>query len=152
MAPVKSGVGGWLLVLCLLLLFWQPLSSALVASSTLASLPVRGWPLLLVLLTRVVVAGFGIAAGLALLGRRPGAVTLAKVSLAVSAATDVAVYTAPFVPSNRAPGDTPVYIAVSLGYSAVWIVYLVRSTRVRNTFTTRECADDDRPSPRVTTP
>ena len=93
-----------------------------------------GLPAVLILLTRLIVTGFGIAAGLALLGRRPGAVTLAKVSLALSAATDVFVYTTPFFPSNRAPGETPVYIAVSVTYSIVWIVYLFRSKRVRETF------------------
>jgi hypothetical protein len=134
MKAVKSGVGGWLLVLCLLLLVWQPLSLGLVASSVLDSLAVRGWPLALVLLTRMLVTGFGIGAGLALLARRPGAVTLAKVSLALSAATDVFVYTTPLFPSDRPPGATPVYIGVSLAYSIVWMTYLTRSERVRDTF------------------
>ena len=132
MKAVKSSVGGWLLVLCALLLVWQPLSLGLVASSALDSLALQGWPLLLILLTRVVVAGLGIATGLALLGRRPGSVTLAKVALALSAASDLIVYTTPFFPSNRAPGQAPVYIAVSLAYSAIWIVYLIRSKRVRD--------------------
>ena len=134
MKPVKPEIGGWLLVLCLLLLIWQPLSLGLVASSMLDALASGGLPAVLILLTRLIVTGFGIAAGLALLGRRPGAVTLAKVSLALSAATDVFVYTTPFFPSNRAPGETPVYIAVSVTYSIVWIVYLFRSKRVRETF------------------
>jgi hypothetical protein len=121
-------------VLCALLLVWQPLSLGLVASSALGSLAFSGWPLALVLLTRVVVAGVGIAAGLALLGRRPGSVTLAKAALVLSAASDVFVYTTPFFPSNLAPGQTPLYIAVSVAYSAVWIVYLSRSTRVREIF------------------
>ena len=134
MKAVKSGIGGWLLVLCLLLLIWQPISLGLVASSMLDALASGGLPAVLILLTRLIVTGFGIAAGLALLGRRTGAVTLAKVSLALSAATDVFVYTTPFFPSNRAPGETPVYIAVSLTYSIVWIIYLFRSKRVRETF------------------
>ena len=134
MKPVKSPVGGWLLVLCLLLLVWQSLSLGLVASSVLGAVALRGWPVALVLLTRMIVAGFGIAAGLALLGRRPGAVTLAKVALILSAATDLFVYTTPFFPSNRAPGDTPVYVAESLAYSSVWLAYLIRSKRVRDTF------------------
>ena len=134
MRTVKSGIAGWLLVLCLLLLIWQPISLGLVASGMLNALASGGLPAVLILLTRLIVTGFGIAAGLALLGRRPGAVTLAKVSLALSAATDVFVYTTPFFPSNRAPGETPVYIAVSVTYSIVWIVYLFRSKRVRETF------------------
>ena len=90
MNAVKS-TGGWLLVL--LLLIRHPLSLGLIAASLLGSVALGGWPLAIVLLTRVAVAGFGIAAGLALLGRRPGAVPLAKISLALSAASDVFVYT-----------------------------------------------------------
>jgi hypothetical protein len=133
-SATKSGVGGWLLVLCLLLLIGQPISLGLVASSMLDSLASGGLPAVLILLTRLIVTGFGIAAGLALLGRRPGAVTLAKVSLVLSSATDVFVYTTPFFPSNRAPGETPVYIVASLAYSIVWILYLWRSKRVRITY------------------
>jgi hypothetical protein len=130
----RGRVGGWLLVLCLLLLVWQPFSLALVASSALDSLAVRGLPLALVLLMRVFVAAFGIAAGLALARRRPGAVALAKLSLIMSAAADVFVYTTPYFPNNRPPGTTPFYVAASLAYSGMWLVYLIRSTRVHNTY------------------
>lgn len=125
---------GWLAVLCVLLLAWQPFSLGVTASSALAALPVRGWPLGLVLLMRVLVAAVGIAAGLALLARRPAAVAMAKTSLVLSAASDVFVYMTPYFPSNRFPGDTPFYVAGSLVYSAGWLVYLVRSRRVRRTF------------------
>ena len=134
MKAVKSGVGGWLLLLAALLIVWQPLSLGLVASSALEALPLRGLPLALVLLLRVVVTAVGIAAGLALAGRRPGAVELAKVSLALSAATDVFVYTTPYFPNNRFPGETPYYVAASLIYYGAWLAYLVRSTRVSTTF------------------
>ena len=127
-------VGGWLLVFCLLLLVWQPLSLGLVASSVLGSLAVRGLPAVLVLITRLLVAALGIAAGIALLGRRAGAVTLAKVSLAASAATDVFVYTTPFFPNNRLPGDTVIFVGVSLVYHGAWMIYLFRSRRVKEIF------------------
>jgi len=134
MKTVKSGVGGWLLLLAALLIVWQPLSLGLVASSALEALPLRGLPLALVLLLRVVVTAVGIAAGLALAGRRPGAVELAKVSLALSAATDVFVYTTPYFPNNRFPGETPYYVAASLIYYGAWMAYLYRSKRVSTTF------------------
>lgn len=130
----RSGVGGWLLVLCLLLLVWQPLSIALVASSALDALAIRGLPLALIMLMRLGVAAVGIAGGLALVKRRPGAVTLAKAALVLSAAADLIVYTTPYFPSNRLPGTTPFYIAGSFAYSAVWIAYLTRSRRVRDTY------------------
>jgi hypothetical protein len=128
------GVGGWLLVLCVLLLVWQPLSLGLLASGVLDDLALRGVPLALVLVLRVIVAAFGIAAGLALVNRRPGAVALAKASLVASAATDVFVYATPYFPSNRMPGETPFYIAAALAYYIVWLAYLFRAKRVKNTF------------------
>jgi hypothetical protein len=141
-APIR----GWLLVLCLLLLVWQPISFALVASSTLNRLAFRGWPFAILLLLRVVVTAFGIAAGLALVRRHPAAVTIAKASLVASAATDVFVYTTPYFPNNRMPGDTTIVIAVSLAYHAIWLTYLFRSRRVRNTYSppTPSCAEDRR--------
>ena len=135
MNSVKHGAPrGWLLVLCVLLLVWQPASLGLVASSVLDALAIRGLPLALVLVTRVLVAAFGIAAGLALLGRRAGAVTMAKVSLAASAATDVFIYTTPFFPNNRPPGDTALVVVASLAYYGAWMTYLFRSRRVKETF------------------
>lgn len=127
-------MGGWLLLLCILLLAWQPLSLGLVASSAVDAIALRGLPLALVLLTRVLVAGFGIAAGLALLSRRPAAVAMAKLSLLLSAATDLFVYTTPYWPNNRLPGDTPIYIAGSLLYCGLWLAYLSRSERVKRTY------------------
>ena len=130
----RDEIGGWLLVLCLLLLVWQPISFGLLASGMLNRLSIRGWPFALVLLLRVFVCAFGIAAGLALLRRHPAAVTIAKASLVASAVTDVFVYTTPYFPNNRLPGDTPIVIAISLVYHAIWLAYLFRSKRVRNTY------------------
>jgi hypothetical protein len=134
MRSTQSGVGGWLLVLCLLLLVWHPLNFAVAAAGALEALPLRGAPLALVLAARLLVTAFGIAAGIALLARRPGAVTLAIIALALSAAADLFVYTTSFMPSNRLPGDTIWYIALSLVYHGAWLLYLVRSARVRNTY------------------
>ena len=128
-----SGVGGWLLVLCLLLLVWQPLSLALVAAN-LDAVVVRGLPVALMLTGRLLVAAFGIAAGIALLGRRAAAVTMAKAALVLSAATDAFVYLTPYYPNNRLPGDEWIALAISVVYSAVWLGYLFRSKRVRNTY------------------
>lgn len=129
-----SGIGGWLLVLCLWLLVWQPVSLGLVASNVVDAISVRGLPLALVLIARLLVAAFGIAAGLALLARREAAVSMAKAALALSAVTDLFVYTTRFFPSNRPPGDTSLVVLASLVYHGLWLVYLFRSSRVRNTF------------------
>lgn len=134
MTDVKSGVGGWLLVLCGVLLVWQPVSFGLVAATALEALPVRGTPLALVLAARLLVTAWGIGAGLALAGRRPSGVAMAKASLIASAAMDLFVYATPYFPNNRAPGETPVYAAVSIAWYSGWFVYVSRSRRVRVTY------------------
>ena len=114
--PPESAVGGWLLLLCLLLMIWQPITVGLTASGALGSIAIGGLPVTLVLVLRLLVTGLGIAAGLALLNRRTGAVDLARIVLLVSAATDVFVYLTPYFPSNRGPGETPIFVTVSLVY------------------------------------
>jgi len=133
-APGRGGVGGWLLLLCRLLIVFHPLSLAVTASSVLNALFVRGAPVAIVLILRLVVVAFGVAAGLALQNLRPDAVALARLALLLSAATDVFVYTTPYFPSNRFPGDTTFYVVASLAYHGAWLAYLARSTRVRQTF------------------
>ena len=129
-----EGVGGWLLLLCRLLVVFHPLSLAVTASNALSALSVRGTAVALILILRLVVVGFGMAAGRALQTVQPGAVTLAKAALLLSASTDVFVYTTPYFPNNRLPGDTAIHVAASLAYHAAWLLYLVRSSRVRHTF------------------
>lgn len=129
-----AGVGGWLLLLCRLLVVLHPLSLAVTASNALSALSVRGTAVAAILILRLVVVGFGMAAGRALQTVQEGAVALARTALLLSAATDVFVYTTPYFPNNRLPGDTAIYVAASLAYHGAWLVYLARSSRVRNTF------------------
>ncbi|HEY7287758.1 MAG TPA: DUF2569 family protein [Vicinamibacterales bacterium] len=127
-------VGGWLMLLCRLLLVYQPLSLALSASAALDSLPTRGPKVLVAIAIRVIVTGVNVAAGLALTNRAPAAVTLAKVALLLSAACDVFILTTSFYPNNRPPGDTPFYVAATILYHGVWFSYLVASKRVKQTY------------------
>jgi Ca2+/H+ antiporter len=131
---MADGVGGWLLLLCRLLVVFHPLSLAVTASGALGALSVRGTAVAAILILRLIVVGFGMAAGRALQHVQPGAVTLAKAALLASAATDVFVYTTPYFPNNRVPGDTPLYVAATLAYHGAWLLYLARSTRVRATY------------------
>ena len=129
-----SGVGGWLALLCLLLLVWQPLTLALRTARSISSLQLRGMPMATVVVAQLMVTGIGVAAGLALLGLRRGADTFAKWSLLLSAGMDLFVYTTPFLPNNRLPGTTPLFALASLTYYVIWIAYLSRSKRVQSTF------------------
>src|SRR4051794_38636626 len=129
-----AGVGGWLLLLCRVLVVLHPLSLAVTGSNALGALPVRGASIASILILRLIVVGFGMAAGRALQNLQPGAVTIAKAALVASAATDLFVYTTPYFPNNRMPGDTIYYVAASLAYHAAWIAYLARSARVHATY------------------
>ena len=129
-----TGVRGWLLLLSRLLIVWQPLNFAVAGMSALGAIGVRGPAVALILVVRTIVTAVGVAAGIALSNRHAGAVTLAKVALVSSAAIDLFVYTTPYFPNNRVPGDTIYYIAASLAYHAAWLAYLFRSRRVRNTY------------------
>lgn len=128
---MAEGVGGWLLLLCRLLVVFHPLSLAVTASGALGALSVRGTAVVLILLLKLVVVGFGMAAGRALQTLQPGAVTLAKAALLASLAADVFVYTTPWFPNNRPPGDTIYYVAATVAYHGAWLAYLYRSRRVR---------------------
>lgn len=129
-----SGVGGWLQVLIRILLIWDPLRLAYIVSTAIGALNVRGPSLAALLVARLFVTAFGITAGLALLHRRPAALLLGRLSLAISAAMDLFVYLTPYMPNNRMPGDTPIYIAASLAFWGAWLAYLFRSRRVLNTY------------------
>jgi len=113
-------------VLSFLLLAWQPISLALTMSGLVDELSMRGAGLGVILLARLLGAGLGIAAGLALFQRAPGAITIAKASLVYSAIADLVVYATPYSPNNRPPGDATIIVIVSLLYYGAWFAYLVR--------------------------
>jgi len=127
-------VRGWLLVLCGWLGLWQPLSFAVAAADGLQALPVRGWPLGVLLAVRLAVTAIGFAAARSLHDRRPGAPALARAAIALSAIVQLFVYTTSIAPNNRMPGDTPYYVALTVLVHGGWLVYLARSSRVRCTF------------------
>jgi hypothetical protein len=114
------------LLLCGCLLLGQPLRMALNASMEIQSLPVRGWPLAVGLLLRMAVTAVGVAAGISIFTRKPGAVSLARTALVLSAALDGLVYFTPLFPNNRFPGQTPYFVAASLLYHGVWLGFLFR--------------------------
>ena len=135
-----TAIGGWLWLLSMYLAVWQPLTFAVVASSWVAALPVRGWPLGLLLAAKLGVVGVGVAAARAILANRSGEASLAPVSgvkasgalplvfaaLVSTLACDLLVYTTSIAPNNRMPGDTPWYIAWTLLVNGSWLAYVAR--------------------------
>ena len=94
----------------------------------------RGLPLGLIIVVRVFVAAFGLAAGLALFTRSGPALPMARVSLVLTGLTNTFVYATSYFPSNRMPGDDRIAIAGTVVYALVWSAYLATSRRVRNTY------------------
>jgi hypothetical protein len=127
-------VRGWLAVLCVWLALWQPLSLAFAAAEALAALPVRGWPLGLLLVARLVVTAIGLAAARAVWERRPGAPALTRAAIVLSGVSQLLVYATSIAPNNRVPGDTPLYVVATVIVHAGWMMYLARSNRVRSIF------------------
>ncbi len=127
---IDVSVSGWLRLLCGLLMWWEPIMFAMVAAGAFNAISVRGVPVVLVLLGRTVAAVLCVAAGRALLDRRPSGPTLAKVALGLSGVIHVFAYVTPYFPSNRMPGDTPLYVAATLAYYGGWLLYLSRSRQV----------------------
>ena len=60
-------------LLAFLLVVWAPLNLSLTAAALLNSLADRGWPAIVLLVVRLAVTGFGVAAGRALWSQSPRA-------------------------------------------------------------------------------
>jgi hypothetical protein len=132
MTPRESRmVGGWLALLCVLLLLWHPTTFALRASRGVGALPVRGALLGVMLIVDLGVTACGAAAAVALWRRQPIGVGMAKVALIAGGIFDLLRYTTTLVPNSLMPGDAPFYVVVTLIYFGGWLLYLFRSRRVR---------------------
>jgi hypothetical protein len=124
-------MGGWLLLLCLILTVWNPASLSLRLAAGVAHLPSQSWLSIVFLATRLVITGVGVAAGLALFMRRPWAVQLAKVAL-ILFGIETAIRLSTRVDLSEAPPGTRLPRALMLiAHNAAWYVYLHKSRRVR---------------------
>jgi hypothetical protein len=130
-----ESIRGWLLVLCVVLLVWQPAQFALAASTAIEAVRVRGAGVVVVLMARLIVTAFGAAAGFAIMRRRQAAIGMTIAALVAIAVVDILVELTSFFPSNRVPGDAPLYAAGSAAFNGGWALYMARSARVRRTLT-----------------
>ena len=125
-----KGVSGWLLLLCFLLAIWEPANVALLESSSLAGLLLRGSGAMVQLLVSLIGASMGLAAGIALWTRRPHAPNLARLALVILTITGLIRLSSPGVmPGTRLP-----LMALLVAYNAAWLAYLQFSRRVRATY------------------
>ena len=124
--------GGWLLVLCAVLLVWQPLTFALEAASALQTLGMRGAAGALELAAHGSVAALSFAAGWALWQESPAGPLLATFAVAAGGLTGVQSLYWSVLPSNIFPSDRLPLAALSVAHACAWLVYLRRSNRVRS--------------------
>ena len=135
----------WIFVLIFILTIWNPASLALRAASAVSILSAPSMLSLAFLVVRIGVTGIGVAAGIALWLRRPGAVWLAKLAL-VLVAVETAVRMASRTGLSSAPPGTrlPLALAVVL-HSSGWYLYLQLSRRVRTAYGLESLADQGEP-------
>jgi hypothetical protein len=119
------------LLLVFILAVWNPASLALHAASTVWSIDTRPALSLVFLGIRLVLAGIGVAAGIALWLRRPGALSLAKLSLVLFGIETAVRLSSRIDVGNTPPGmRLPVAVFVVV-HNAAWYLYLQLSRRVR---------------------
>jgi len=115
-----------LTILSALLIVGEPLGLALYASGVLPRIVDRGAWAVLLLTIRLAIAAVAVAAGRALWHGRPGAITLARVALGLTAAGVLLTSLSPVFPHNRPPGTTWPFVTAMLIYYAAWFAYLMR--------------------------
>jgi len=121
----------WLLVLILLLTIWNPAILALHAASAVWNLGSRSTLSIVVLAVRLAVTSVGVAAGIALWRRRPGAVWLAQLVL-MAFGIEAVVRLATRVDLSSAPPGTRLPLALFIiAHNAGWYLYLQFSRRVK---------------------
>jgi hypothetical protein len=113
-------------LLVFLLVVWAPLNLALSAAALLDRLTDRGWPAIALLIGRLAVTGFGVAAGRALWNDRPGAITLVRWATGSSLCMVVVTVTTSIWPAALPPGvREPVAIA-TVSWHALWFLWTLR--------------------------
>ena len=126
-------IRGWLLLLCILLTIWNPAALAVVAASRVAGTGITTFAFTL-LAIRLVVTSVGVAAGMALWHRRPGAVALAKAALILAAIEAIGRLATRAGLSEAPPGTRLPLALAAIFYNGAWYMYLEKSRRVRATF------------------
>src|SRR4051794_4915946 len=96
---------GWIILLCAVLLVWQPLSFAVEASTAFPTLGMRGAAGTVELAAHALVAALSVAAGWALWQASPAGPMLARIAVIAGALGGVQSLYWSVLPSNVFPSD-----------------------------------------------
>lgn len=113
-------------LLAFLLVVWEPFNLALTAAALLDRLTDRGWPALALLVVRLGVTGFGVAAGRALWSQRPGALTLARWATGLGLGAAVITQVTSIWPRPLPPGVREPAAAAIIAWYATWWLWAMR--------------------------
>jgi hypothetical protein len=119
------------LVLVFILTIWNPASLALHAASAVSNVSARPGVTLAFVCVRIVITGTGVAAGIALWLRRPGAILLAKFALVLLILQTLVRFSAGIDLSGAPPGTRLPLATAIVAHNAGWYLYLHFSGRVR---------------------
>jgi hypothetical protein len=122
---------GWLLPLCLFLFAWEPLRVADDFTGAIGTMGMRGVPGGIELAAHAAVAMIAVAAGWGLWIRTPHSPALAVVAMAASAGVTIQSLYWSRLPGNAVPGERLPLSLLALAHAAGWIVFLLKSRRVR---------------------
>ena len=127
----RSGIPLWIFPLVFILTIWNPATLALQAASMVWNISTRSTLSIVFLGARLVITSVGVAAGMALWLRRPGAVWLAKLALMLFGIEAVARMSSQVDVGSAPPGTRLPLALVIILHNSAWYLYLQISRRVR---------------------
>lgn len=113
----------------MILAAWEPVNLAFFVAPILTTVATRGAATAAFLFARILVAGVGIAAGMALWRNDPHARPLAAVALVLSTLAAIVTFTTTLLPTNVIPGDEWLYLGGIIIFNGCWLAYLARAAR-----------------------
>ena len=121
----------WIALLAGILGAWVPLNFSAELATTLPSVGMRGPVAVLELVAHGAATALSVSAGYSLWLRRPHAAMLARAALVINALVAIQGHYWSILPSQTMPGDELWLSIAAVLHSAGWLMFLQRSTRVR---------------------
>lgn len=121
----------WIALLAAILGGWVPLNFSAELATALPSVGMRGAVAVLELIVHGAACALSVAAGYALWLRRPHAAMLARAALTINVLVAIQRHYWSILPSQTMPGDELWLSLAAVLHSAAWLLFLHRSSRVR---------------------